>query len=108
MWATLLSSQQKGRRMATVTLYQDENFGGYQQTWDGGVSDLNDYGMSWYSDWNDEASSLYTSEDLYVFEDVGYDFSGDYVKLPPGYHDSYTLASNGIDQDSISSFAFAY
>jgi hypothetical protein len=88
-----------------LTIYQDDNFGGYQQEVFFNVDDLGDYSMSWYSDWNDEISSLYTSSSIYVFEDAGY--SGDYTLLPAGYHDLDSLNAYGIDNDSISSIYFA-
>jgi hypothetical protein len=88
-----------------LTLYQDDGGGGYQQNVYFNVSDLGDYYMSWYSDWNDEVSSLYTSYYVYVYEDAGY--AGDYTVLTPGFHDLDSLYDNGIDNDSISSIAFA-
>jgi hypothetical protein len=88
-----------------LTIYQDDNFGGYQQEVYFNVYDTGDYYMSWYSDWNDEISSLYTSSSIYVFEDAGY--SGNYALLPAGYHDLDSLYAYGVDNDSISSIAFA-
>ena len=57
--------------------------------------------MNWYSDWNDEVSSLYTDEWVTVWEDSGY--TGDSATLAPGSHDLASLNYYGIDNDSISS-----
>lgn len=88
-----------------LTIYQDDNFGGYQKDVYFNTYDLSDYSMSWYSSWNDEISSLYTSSAIYVFEDAN--LSGDYAWLPSGYHDLDSLYAYGIDNDSISSILFA-
>jgi hypothetical protein len=93
----------------TVTPYEDDNGGGYEGTFfSAGVYDLSehDYNMGYFSDWNDEVSSLYSAGDITVFEDAGY--SGDSATLPAGFHDLDSLEAYGIDNDSISSFHFNY
>ena len=90
----------------SLTFYQDDNAGGYEYYAVGNIYDFSDRTMSWYSSWNDEVSSLYTSTSIYVFEDAGY--SGDGAILSAGFHDLDSLESYGIENDSISSFYTLY
>ena len=89
----------------SVSIYQDDYFGGYVGYFSGYgyTPNLSYYSMGYsgYS-WNDQVSSLYSTTPLYVVEDAGY--SGDSAYLPAGSHDLASLESYGIDNDSISSF----
>jgi hypothetical protein len=94
----------------SVTIYEDDHaggdakfFGDPEQT-----PDLTNYALdySYFDTWNDDVSSLYTTEYLYVFEDAYY--SGPNALLPPGFHDLAALESYGINNDSISSFYAIY
>lgn len=87
-----------------VTIYQDDYFGGYDRYFRGNASTpvLSYYSMNAGPTWNDQVSSLYTSEYLKVFEDAGY--AGNYAVLPPGCHTLASLSYHGVDNDSISSF----
>jgi hypothetical protein len=88
----------------TVTIYEDDSFSGHYQGFSSPIEDLNEAYMTVYSDWNDEVSSIYTTEYVTVWEDAGY--SGDYATLDPGFHDLNNLESYGIENDSISSLYF--
>ena len=86
----------------SVTIYEDDNFGGYSYAFHSAPEDdLSDIYMDWPTTWNDETSSLYTDEYVTVWEDAGYE--GDSATLAPGYHDLASLNYYGIDNDSISS-----
>jgi hypothetical protein len=90
--------------MAQFVIYED-NGGGDRYSFLSNAYDLNSYHMgSYYFDWNDEVSSLYTSSSIYVFEGAGY--SGFSALLAPGFHDLASLESYGIYNDSIPSIAF--
>lgn len=52
--------------------------------------------------WDNNISSLYTSTPLFVYEGTYYD--GDVAVLAPGFHDFYSLAAHGIENDDIGSF----
>ena len=54
--------------------------------------------------WDNDVSALYTTDYLYVFEYTGFDRSGAYALLPPGYHNLDSLDAYGISNDEISSF----
>jgi hypothetical protein len=90
----------------SVTLYEDEGGYGYYDTFYNGVANLENYSMSLFSDWNDEVSAIYTTVDIYVYEDAFGE--GDSALLTGGYlWSTDDLADLGIDNDSISSFYYA-
>ena len=88
----------------SVTIYEHAFFYGEEGYFPVGYTpDLSNYEMGDSGEsWNDQISSLYTSDYLWVFEDAGY--SGDSALLAPGYHSLASLLYYGIDNDSISSF----
>jgi hypothetical protein len=87
----------------SVTIYEDAFFYCNQGYFPIGYTpDLSNYEMDADTTWNDQVSSLYTSDYLAVFEDAGY--AGDSAILAPGYHSLASLLFYGIDDDSISSF----
>jgi hypothetical protein len=90
--------------MAQFVIYEDDSASGYSYSFLSNASDLNNYEMGDFSDWNDEVSSIYTDSSIYVYEDAGY--SGFKALLAPGFHDLASLESYGIYNDSISSIAF--
>jgi hypothetical protein len=90
----------------SVTLYQDAGGYGYYDTFSYATSNLENYAMTIFSDWNDEVSALYTTYDVYVYEDAY--GGGDSALLAGGYFwDLDDLEAVGIDNDSISSFYYA-
>ena len=91
----------------SVTLYQDAGGYGYSDTFYYQTTNLENYAMTIFSDWNDEVSSLYTTEDIYVYEDAY--GGGDYALLEGGqFWDLDELEAYGIDNDSISSFYYTF
>jgi hypothetical protein len=88
----------------SVTIYEHAFFYGEEGYFPVGYTpDLSNYDMGDSGKtWNDQVSSLYTSDYLWVFEDA--DYSGDSALLAPGYHSLASLLFYGIDNDSISSF----
>jgi hypothetical protein len=90
--------------MAHFVIYEDDHSGGYSYSFLSNAADLSNYDMGYFSDWNDEVSSIYTDSSILVYEDAGY--SGATAILAPGFHDLASLESYGIYNDSISSIAF--
>jgi hypothetical protein len=89
----------------TVQLFDYEYFSGYGNSFYGNVSDLTDYGMGYYYDWNDQASSAKTSAYYTVFwEDAGYE--GRYWTVSAGEFPS--LEAAGVPSNTVSSFKQYY
>lgn len=65
--------------------------------------DLSNYTQADGQSWNNDVSSLYTTDYLYVFDYTGYDRSGTYALLSPGYWSASDLEYLGLNND-ISSF----
>ena len=71
----------------------------------GYTPDLGNYTQPDGQSWNNDISSLTTSDWLYVFDYKDYDRSGNYALLSPGTWYAYELEDLGLNND-ISSFYY--
>jgi hypothetical protein len=86
-----------------VYLYEDDGLQGSYEAFEESDSDLTDDPMTSSESWNDQASSLWITEDAATFyEDI--DNGGRSWELEPGAYDLQEMEAAGIPNDAISSF----
>jgi hypothetical protein len=90
----------------SVTIWDGFYFQGDKGYFPGGYTDdLGNYTQPDGQSWNNDISSLYTTDYIYVFDYKGYDRSGTYELLSPGYWSASDLEYLGLNND-ISSFYY--
>ncbi len=70
--------------------------------------DLDNYTQPDGQSWNNDISSLYTTDYLYLFDYKGYDRSGSYALLSPGYWSASDLEYAGLNNDISSFYTTSY
>jgi hypothetical protein len=90
----------------SVTIWDGAYFNGDKGYFPNGYTyDLDNYTQPDGQSWNNDISSLYTTDYLYVFDYKDYDRSGNYELLSPGYWSAAELEDLGLNND-ISSFYY--
>jgi hypothetical protein len=88
-----------------VTIWDGDFYEGNQRYFPYGIAfDLSDYTQKDGESWNNDISSLYTTDPLYVFDYKGLEGIGGYRILQPGYWSGPELADFGAFNNDISSF----
>jgi hypothetical protein len=100
------SAPNQRRTTMSVTIWDGAYYNGDKGDFPAGYTpDLDYYTQPDGQSWNNDISSLSTTDWLYVFDYKGYDRSGNYELLAPGDWNAAELAYYGLDND-ISSFYY--
>ncbi|MDX2109619.1 MAG: peptidase inhibitor family I36 protein [Verrucomicrobiota bacterium] len=93
-----------------VDFYEYTNFGGHSDRIyvNDGIENLDDHGMSFWDDWNDEISSLavYGSINVRIYEHANY--TGDYVDITGSVYDLYYYYAGNWNDRVSSIWVYEY